>query len=55
MILLTILLIMVILLTIITVVALSTLGVAGVIIFSDVIVCILVLAWLIKRIWIKKK
>lgn len=55
MILLTILLIMVILLTIITVAALSTLGVAGVIIFGDVIVCVLVLVWLIKHIWTKKK
>ena len=55
MILLTILLIMVILLTIITIAALSTLGVAGVIIFGDVIVCVLVLVWLIKHIWTKKK
>lgn len=55
MILLTILLLMLALLTVFAVFAVGTVGAVGFIVFGDVIVCIVLLAWLIKKIIFKKK
>lgn len=54
MLLITILLLMAVILTVLTVFVVGTIGAAGIVIFGDVIVCILVIAWLIKRL-VKKK
>ena len=55
MLLLTILLIIVAILSILTVLVIGAVGAAGIVIFGDVIVCILVLVWIIKRIIKKRK
>lgn len=55
MILLTILLLTVALLTVFAVFAVGTVGAVGFIVFGDVIVCIVLLIWIIKRIIFKKK
>lgn len=54
MILFTILLLTIILLTIITTVALAMGGAAFIVIFGDVIVCIFLIVWLIKKLFFKK-
>lgn len=55
MILFTILLLMLILLTVLTVVVVSTIGAAGVVIFGDVIVCVVFIALIIKYLAKRKK
>lgn len=55
MILFTILLLMLILLTVITVLAISIGGSVFVVIFGDVIICIFLIVWLLKRLVTKKK
>lgn len=55
MILITILLLMLILLTIITVLAVSVGGAVFIVVFGDVIVCIFLIVWLLKRLITKKK
>lgn len=54
MILLMTLLLTIIILTVVTVIAIAVTGAIGVVLFGDVIVCIFVLLWLIKKI-LKKK
>lgn len=51
MVLLTILAIIVLLLTLVVVVAITVGGTAAIVIFGDVIVCIFVLGWIIKKLW----
>lgn len=55
MILFTILLLMLILLTIFTVLAVSMGGAMFIVIFGDVIICIFLIIWLMKRLITKKK
>lgn len=55
MILATILLLTLAILVTITVIALSVGGAAFIIVFGDVIVCILVIAWIVKRLLRRKK
>ena len=55
MILFTIIMITIILLVIFTIVAVAATGAVGIILFSDIIVCIIFLAWVIKKIVCKKK
>lgn len=55
MILFTILLLTLVVLTIITVVATSIVGAGAIVIFGDVIICALLLVWLIKRLFFKKR
>lgn len=53
MVLITLLLLMVIILIVATLIVLSVGGAVGVILFGDVIVCILVLIWLLKKLLTK--
>lgn len=46
-----ILAIIAVLLTGLTVFVVSTMGTIGIVLFADVIVCILIIAWIIKRLW----
>lgn len=55
MILFTILALTVILLTVIVVTVTSVIGAGAIIIFGDVIICIVILAWLIKKLFFNKK
>lgn len=55
MILLTLLLLITIILMVVTVAVLSVVGAAGIVIFGDVIVCILGLVWIIKKFASRKK
>ena len=50
-----ILLTMILTLTLITILAISAGGVAFIIIFGDVIVCIILLSWLVYRLYSRKK
>lgn len=50
-----ILLITLAILTVITVLAISITGAVGVILFGDVIVCILVIIWILKKLLKRKK
>ena len=54
MVLLLILALTILILLVFTIAAVSVTGAVGIILFGDVIVCILVLIWLIKRIFKKK-
>lgn len=51
----TILAITILALVVITIVALSVGGAAFIIIFGDVIVCVFILMWIFKRLFLKKK
>lgn len=51
----TILLLMVLILAVVTVVSISVLGSIGIVVFGDLIVCILILVWIMKKIFKKKK
>ena len=55
MILFTILLLILLILTVVTVLAISIGGSAFIVIFGDVIVCIFIIVWIIKKIFFKKK
>ena len=55
MILLTILLLTLIMLVLFTILFISATGAVGIIMFGDVIVCALVIAWIIKRLFKRKK
>lgn len=55
MILFTILALTLILLTVIVVTVTSVIGAGAIIIFGDVIICIVILAWLIKKLFFNKK
>lgn len=48
------LLLTVLLLTVLTVVIVSVTGAVGIVLFGDVIVCIFILAWIIKKIFGRK-
>ena len=43
-----------VLLTVVTFVGIVTLGTAGVIVFGDVIVCVLVIIWIVKKLFNRK-
>ena len=47
----TILLLMVLILTVITIVGISVVGSIGVVLFGDLIVCILLIMWIIKKLF----
>ena len=49
------LLLMLALLTVITVVMIAATGAVGIVLFGDVIVCIFILVWLIKKLFRKRK
>ena len=55
MILFTIMLLMIALLTILTVIVVGATGAVGVVLFGDVIVCIILMVWLFKKIFMRKK
>lgn len=55
MILFTILALILLILVVVTVVVASVIGAGTIIVFGDVIVCILILGWLIKKLFFKKK
>jgi hypothetical protein len=55
MILFTILTIIALILLVVTVVALSVFGAATIIVFGDVIVCVVLIGWLIYRLFFKKR
>lgn len=55
MILFTILLLIIAMLTVITVLVVSVTGAAGIVLFGDVIVCIFLIVWLMKKLTKKKK
>lgn len=55
MILFSILVLMTLLLMVVTVVALSVGGAAFIVIFGDVIICVFILMWIIKRLWKRRK
>ena len=50
-----ILALMLVILTVFTVVIVSVTGAVGVVLFGDIIVCIMMIIWIIKRILRKKK
>lgn len=50
-----VLLIILIILTVVTVTIIGTIGAAGIIVFGDVIVCALIIAWIMKRLITKRK
>ena len=52
---LTILFLMLLILTVFTVLSISVLGSIGVVVFGDIIVCGLVIAWIIKKLIDKRK
>ena len=55
MILFAILLITLVILTVITVLAISAIGAGGIVLFGDVIVCMVLIIWLMKRLVKRKK
>ena len=50
-----ILLLMVVLLTVLTIAAVSVIGATGIVLFGDVIVCVFIIIWIMKRLFGKKK
>lgn len=55
MILFTILALILLILVVVTVVITSVVGAGAIVIFGDVIVCILIIGWLIKKLFFKKR
>lgn len=51
----TILLLMVLILAVVSIVSISVLGSVGIVVFGDLIVCILILVWIIKKLFKRKK
>lgn len=55
MVLFTILLIILLILVLVVAVAITVGGAAAIIVFGDVIVCIFIIGWIVKRLWKRRK
>lgn len=55
MILITLLVVILLVLTLVVAVAITVGGTAAIIVFGDVIVCIMIIAWVIKKLWKRRK